>query len=133
ERCGCGVPESDVDADTVPDCVDLCPGHNDLADVDTDGVPDGCDNCPNTANPDQADSNGDGIGDACAAVARLGDVDGDGDVDRCDLMVILRARNQPASGPDDPRDVNGDGVINVLDARQEIGLCDVPRCASCLP
>ncbi|HKF42879.1 MAG TPA: PA domain-containing protein [Thermoanaerobaculia bacterium] len=35
------------------------------ADLDNDGVPDGVDNCPNVPNPDQADSNRNGIGDAC--------------------------------------------------------------------
>lgn len=34
-------------------------------DVDSDGVDDTEDNCPTVANPDQADSNGDGRGDAC--------------------------------------------------------------------
>jgi hypothetical protein len=34
-------------------------------DRDGDGVPDATDNCPDTPNADQADSNGDGIGDAC--------------------------------------------------------------------
>ena len=34
-------------------------------DTDTDLVPDEIDNCPNNYNPDQADSDGDGIGDAC--------------------------------------------------------------------
>ncbi|HTO76425.1 MAG TPA: PA domain-containing protein [Thermoanaerobaculia bacterium] len=34
-------------------------------DVDGDGVPDELDNCVNVPNPDQADSNHDGIGDAC--------------------------------------------------------------------
>jgi hypothetical protein len=36
-----------------------------LADRDEDGVPDLVDNCPTISNPDQADSVGDGIGDAC--------------------------------------------------------------------
>jgi hypothetical protein len=36
------------------------------ADTDGDGVPDGQDNCPLTPNADQADSNGDGRGDACS-------------------------------------------------------------------
>jgi len=34
-------------------------------DADADGVPDHRDNCPNEPNPDQADGDGDGIGDAC--------------------------------------------------------------------
>jgi YVTN family beta-propeller protein len=34
-------------------------------DRDEDGVPDGLDNCPDVANPDQADGNGNGVGDAC--------------------------------------------------------------------
>jgi hypothetical protein len=36
-----------------------------LVDDDNDGVLDGIDNCKGTYNPDQADSNHDGIGDAC--------------------------------------------------------------------
>ena len=39
---------------------------NKSTDGDFDGIPDACDNCPFVFNPDQADSNGDGIGDACA-------------------------------------------------------------------
>jgi hypothetical protein len=34
-------------------------------DTDNDGIPDRDDNCPTTFNPDQADSDEDGIGDAC--------------------------------------------------------------------
>jgi hypothetical protein len=34
-------------------------------DSDSDGVPDDMDNCPNKPNQDQADSDGDGIGDVC--------------------------------------------------------------------
>jgi hypothetical protein len=34
-------------------------------DADGDGVPDALDNCPNVANPDQKDTNLNGIGDAC--------------------------------------------------------------------
>ena len=37
-------------------------------DSDGDGVPDTQDNCPNTYNPGQADSHGNGVGDACESV-----------------------------------------------------------------
>jgi len=37
-------------------------------DSDNDGFPDFIDNCPNNYNPDQADSDGDGIGDVCEIV-----------------------------------------------------------------
>lgn len=36
-----------------------------VVDSDEDGVPNSEDNCPNISNPDQADSDGDGVGDAC--------------------------------------------------------------------
>ena len=39
----------------------------DQLDTDRDGVGDACDNCPDVFNSQQVDSNGDGIGDACEA------------------------------------------------------------------
>ncbi len=59
-----------------------------------------------------------------------GDVDGDGDVDLNDMNLVLAARNQPASGPGDPKDLDGDGTITVLDARKLTLLCTRPRCAT---
>jgi hypothetical protein len=38
-------------------------------DTDGDGVGEVCDNCPTTFNPDQADSDNNGIGDACKSSA----------------------------------------------------------------
>lgn len=34
---------TDTDNDGVFDCIDVCPGSNDLADLDNDNIPDGCD------------------------------------------------------------------------------------------
>jgi hypothetical protein len=41
--CGCGVPDTDTDADQAPDCLDECAGSDDRLDADSDGTPDGCD------------------------------------------------------------------------------------------
>jgi hypothetical protein len=59
----------------------------------------------------------------------LCDVDTDEDIDRSDISLIVASRNQPASGPDDPRDVDGDGQITIRDARSCMRQCDLPRCA----
>jgi hypothetical protein len=37
-------------------------------DTDGDGIPDSEDNCPTISNPDQQDSNGNNIGDACESI-----------------------------------------------------------------
>lgn len=57
------------------------------------------------------------------------DADGDSDVDRDDIRFIFANRNTPASGPDDPLDQDGDGMLTVLDARQCTLLCTRPGCA----
>jgi len=38
--CGCGVPDVDTDADTIPDCHDQCPGDDDRIDNDQNSIPD---------------------------------------------------------------------------------------------
>jgi hypothetical protein len=57
------------------------------------------------------------------------DVDGDGDVDASDVAAIFAARGSLASGPDDVRDANGDGVISVNDGRACVLQCTNPGCA----
>ena len=51
----------------MPDRLDNCPltFNPDQADADLDGVGDACDNCRTTPNPDQADADLDGVGDVC--------------------------------------------------------------------
>ena len=61
----------------------------DQADGDDDGVGDACDNCPVTPNADQLDGDSDGVGDVCdncpdVANPDQADGDGDGSGDACD-------------------------------------------------
>nr|WP_290856299.1 thrombospondin type 3 repeat-containing protein [Flaviramulus sp.] len=52
-------------ATTAPNGSDYCPALNVITDTDGDGINDDVDNCPDTANADQADNDGDGLGDIC--------------------------------------------------------------------
>ena len=57
------------------------------------------------------------------------DMDGDGDIDRNDIMVIFGLRGT-YSPPSDPNaDLNDDGVISINDARGCVLRCTLPRCA----
>jgi hypothetical protein len=81
-------------------------------DADGDGIPDGEDNCPNVPNPDQADQDQNGIGDAC----QCGDVNGDGVTNVTDALAIARGEVLSSDPNFGKCDVNGDGVCNVTDA-----------------
>lgn len=99
-----------------------------VQDTDGDGIPDDQDNCPDTPNPDQADSNANGIGDACEAMP--GDLNGDGCVDRSDYYIIVGDIRD--GEPNDPAyDLNGDGTVNIADARYLVTLFTNPRGAAC--
>jgi hypothetical protein len=56
------------------------------------------------------------------------DIDADGDVDISDIRAIIAARGTTAI-PGDARDVDGNGIININDARGCILQCTLPRCA----
>ena len=75
-----------------------------LPDTDGDGFPDVVDDCPTVANPDQQDSDHDGVGDACETG---GDADGDGVADAAD--------DCPRVPNPDQRDTDGDGIGDACD------------------
>jgi hypothetical protein len=62
---------------------------DDDLDDDDDGVPDTTDNCPEDSNPDQLDTDGDGLGDACDS-----DDDDDGVVDLSDNCKLTPNTDQ---------------------------------------
>ncbi len=67
--------------------------------------------------------------EVCGEPTARCDVDANGGVDIFDIRAIMGRRNQPASGPDDPADADGNGIINANDARQCVLQCDNSRCA----
>ncbi|MDA0166175.1 S8 family serine peptidase [Solirubrobacter ginsenosidimutans] len=77
----------------VPGSVRGCP------DSDGDGLGDSTDNCRSIANADQADADSDGVGDACDAMPRGTDDDGDNRPlldDLCPLQPAFTADGCPA-------------------------------------
>jgi len=63
-----------------------------------------------------------------AALGRC-DADMDGDIDQNDLSLISRSRGTPASGPNDPRDGDGDGRITPNDVKACLPKCTASSCA----
>jgi len=61
-------------------------------------------------------------------VSMVCDADGDGDVDFSDIEAIFRARETPAE-PGDPRDGNGDGIIDLRDVIFCFFTCTNQSCA----
>ncbi|MCA9698678.1 MAG: thrombospondin type 3 repeat-containing protein, partial [Myxococcales bacterium] len=116
---GCDVctgddTSGDDDHDGVCNNQDLCLGDDLSGDLDSDGVCDSIDNCVSVANPDQADANQDGKGDACD------DDDEDGVLDFEDNCPAVANADQADSDLDGAGDLcddddDDDGVLDGSD------------------
>ncbi len=91
--------DEDSDGDTVPDCIDACPGFDDRLDCDTDGLPDGCETPGDTDNDGLVTMSDYGVMASClegpSAIVTAScyctfDFDEDGDVDLLDFAVFAR-------------------------------------------
>ena len=109
---GCGAPACAADADcpTGRVCVNGVCAPIATDDRDGDGIADDGDICPDAVDPDQRDSDGDGVGDACDA-----DADGDGVSSPLDCDDL-----DPATGPAAP-ELCGDGADNDCDGQIDEG------------
>ena len=77
-------------------CVPPGSGERVGIDRDEDGELDGLDNCPSVSNSDQADTDNNGVGDACEQAAGL-DTDGDGIPDSIDNCILIANPDQTPS------------------------------------
>jgi len=89
-------------------------------DTDGDGVDDSLDNCTLVANPEQADTDGDGYGNRCD-----GDLSGNGVTNSEDTTLFQKQLGQPGAGSScNAADLNCNGAVNAQDAvlfRQLLG------------
>ena len=116
--------QSDFDEDGTGDVCDPCPldpnttdcESFDPNDLDRDGIADDEDNCLGLSNPDQADADGDGFGDACDDFPNDNteheDSDGDGIGDNSDNCLETENADQV--------DTDNDGLGNACDECPDI-------------
>ncbi|PKP59005.1 MAG: hypothetical protein CVT88_06395, partial [Candidatus Altiarchaeales archaeon HGW-Altiarchaeales-1] len=81
--------DNDTSCDDVDNCINL--SNPNQADIDGDGLGNVCDNCLNILNVDQKDSDKDGVGDACDNCVYIynpdqNDTDGDKEGDACECL-----------------------------------------------
>jgi hypothetical protein len=87
-----------------------------LNDPDGDGIPNWDDNCPDESNPDQADADGDDIGDVCDW--RYGDPNRDDHINIADVVYLITYVFKAGPSPDPVKsgDANCDARVNIADA-----------------
>lgn len=107
-------PDNDADFDGICGDIDNCPSdsNNDQANNDGDSVGNICDNCPDSPNDDQLNSDNDTLGDACDNCPNVDNepqVNSDNDTlgDVCD--------NCPTTDNNDQLDSDGDGLGDACD------------------
>jgi hypothetical protein len=104
-----------------------------LGDLDGDGIEDSVDNCPYASNPDQADSDSDGVGDQCDIVV-CGDLDNNGGCDATDILYFRDWLFNDGPPPTDILKANSGGCagVNLDDWYWLVGFifagCPTPRC-----
>ncbi len=79
-------------------------------DADSDGWTNVADNCPDDANPDQADLDGDSVGDSCDP-----DIDGDGVSNDAENTIPGMDPTDPTDAAIATQDLDGDGVTNIAE------------------
>ncbi len=109
-----------------------------MRDSDADGVSDCRDNCPMFANQDQADTNGDGVGDLCEDAddaGQLVDCNGNGQQDHLDVAGGVSEDCDGDGQPDEcQEDSDSDGVIDGCDVcpgRDDLADADCNGSADC--
>ena len=102
--------EVENDCGSLPDDADSRP-----LDSDADGICDVLDNCPDSPNPDQANTDGQDLGDAC-------DEDDDGDGFEDDVEIACDT--DPADPESRPTDGDGDGICDRIDNCVEVSNAD---------
>ena len=104
-----------------------------VIDKDSDGILDEVDNCPDTYNPDQIDSDGDGIGDVCDKNAVLVEPLTVFENDRIKIHLIENpfhpitgfvAFGSPFTSDVIPIDINRDGNVDIINGTIELNKDD---------